>query len=370
MRDDETNGVTVPPDDEIWETLVHFSRTPLEPDEAARLQRWVAEDPTRRDMVLAVQRLAAAAAHPAPRRRSEEAWTRVHGRLATGDVEQAPERVNRGAARISGALRATVTDARARRRRARWVVQLAVAAAVVGVVVARAQIRDYVTAWLAARAPMHTLATGIGERIEVRLDDGSGVVLGPVSRLRYGKLTGARTRTVELEGEGYFTVAPDRAHPFTVLAGTAAVQAVGTAFDVRAYAGDSVVRVVTTHGRVALRPRAARGQLGTLVDRGQQGTLDESGFAVVTAADTGRAVGWMRDRVSYDLAPLPSLLRDLERRYDLRFELNDLNDTTLRSMRVTITFDHATADEVVEQLAATIGARAHRTGDVVELGVR
>lgn len=367
MRNDERNGVSVPPDDEIWETLVHFSRTPLEPAEAARLQRWVAEDPTRRDMVLAVQRLAAAAAHPAPRRRSEEAWARVHGRLATGQAEQAAARAASGAERISGALRAQVLEARARRRRTRWVVQLAIAAALVGVVAARGTIRDYVNAWLAARAPTHTLATGIGERIEVRLDDGSGVVLGPMSRLRYGKLTGARTRTVELDGEGYFTVAPDRAHPFTVLAGSAAVQAVGTAFDVRAYTGDSVVRVVTTHGRVALRPRAAKGQLGTLVDRGQQGTLDESGFAVVTAADTARAIGWMTDRVSYELVPLPSLLQDLERRYDLRFELND---TTLRSMHVTITFDHATADDAVQQLAATIGARAHRNGDVVELGVR
>ena len=59
MRNDDDGGALAPQnDDEVWATLVRFSRTPLSAEDRMALEQWSAEDATRRDMVRAVQRLA------------------------------------------------------------------------------------------------------------------------------------------------------------------------------------------------------------------------------------------------------------------------------------------------------------------------
>lgn len=379
MPTDDGGGAGMPPHDErIWTTLAHFSRAPLGADDAAALEQWLGDDPTRRDMVHAVQRLAAVARQRPLPQRSAAAWVRVSARMeeprgasttsAAAVAEPTAAAPAARAPRRAPAQRMTraITPA-PRRRRVVLSAVLALAAAMSAVVVERDRIESFVESRVAAAEPMRELATHVGERIDVRLDDGSTVALGPMSRLRYGRLAGRRTRRVELEGEAYFTVASDKAHPFDVTAGYATVQAVGTAFDVRAYPGDSVIQVLTRHGRVTLRPRAVVGRVGTVVDPGQRGTLDTMGVTVVTAADVDRMLGWLNGRLSYDLVPLDVVLRDLERRFDLQFALAD---STLRGLRVTVTFDHASAADVVAQLAETLDVRYARHGRFVQLGTR
>ncbi|HEU4642103.1 MAG TPA: FecR domain-containing protein [Gemmatimonadaceae bacterium] len=356
MRIDDEGGMeTLPHDDPVWTALVRFSRTPLSAEDAAELERWVADDPMRRDMVRAVQRLGAMARQRPPRRRSVAAWERVRARMADGEPPRAL-----GPATEIGLHRAP--------SRRRMLVAIAgLAASMVAAVAQRERIASTIEEWLAAAAPQREVATRVGERRTVHLDDGTTVTLGPLSRLRYGRLAGARRRTVQLEGEAYFAVAPDTTHPFSVLARFAAVQVVGTAFDVRAYPGDSVVQVLTTHGRVALRSRDAVARGGALVERGERGTVNPSGYVHVGTADVARGTAWTSGRLNYQLVPLDALLRDLTRWYDLDFTVAD---SSLARVRVTITLDGATAGDAVEQLAAALQVPYRRIGRAVILGAR
>lgn len=83
----------------------------------------------------------------------------------------------------------------------------------------------------------------------VLLDDGSVLELNGASQV--GVRFTADTRRVRLiAGEAHFTVAKNAARPFVVDAGTVAVRAVGTAFNVRFGPGN--VEVLVTEGRVAV----------------------------------------------------------------------------------------------------------------------
>jgi ferric-dicitrate binding protein FerR (iron transport regulator) len=356
--DDE--NVNVPSlDDPLWATLVRFSRTPLASEDAAEMERWLAEDPMRRDMVRAVQRLASMARDGQRSRRSLEAWARVSERLPEVDV--LPPTPRSAPQLVFGAQRSS-------NRTRRYVLAAALAAGVVAIVVQRDQIAQIIDGWFAAPpVPMRELATRVGERATIKLEDGSTVIVGPMSKLRYGKLVGVSERSLQLEGEAFFDVAPDPAHPFRVLADYATVQVVGTAFDVRAYPRDTVVQVTTARGKVALRSRISRDDGGgALVERGQRGTVDTSGYVrVVSGADVERDIGWTRGQLSYQLVPLDALLQDLGRWYDVDFALAT---PSLANVRVTITFDSATADDAVTQLAALLDVPHSRRGRVVTLG--
>ncbi|HXE57163.1 MAG TPA: FecR domain-containing protein, partial [Gemmatimonadales bacterium] len=205
-----------------------------------------------------------------------------------------------------------------------------------------------------------------GGRAMLGLPDGTRVVLGPETRLRYAMDDGSAERLVYLDGVAHFHVAADPRRPFVVHAGAGAVQVVGTVFGVRAYADDSVLAVVVAEGRVALRPEGGRMGSGTMLEPGQRGLLGEDGvLRVESAVDVARELGWIEGRLAYDLVPLDAVVRDLERWFDLRIALAD---SSLAGVRITLTLDAASADAALRRLAAVLDARYTRDGRDVRIG--
>jgi transmembrane sensor len=93
--------------------------------------------------------------------------------------------------------------------------------------------------------------TAIGQQEEVLLPDDSVMTLNTNSEatVHYGD----EVRRVRLlKGEAHFVIAPASERPFSVVAGTGTVSAVGTAFNV--YLKGDVVEVTVTEGVVEVRP--------------------------------------------------------------------------------------------------------------------
>lgn len=100
------------------------------------------------------------------------------------------------------------------------------------------------------------LASGIGEIRTVPLADGSTMTLDTDSAVRLAFTRGER-RLILLRGRARFDVAHDPARPFIVLAGSGAVIARGTLFDVSFLGGQ--VRVALLRGSVDVRQDSAGG---------------------------------------------------------------------------------------------------------------
>jgi len=65
------------------------------------------------------------------------------------------------------------------------------------------------------------------------LPDGSVVVLNKRSVIFYPKQFSANTRTINFEGEAFFSVTPDKNKPFIIHTGDVGIKVVGTSFNVR-----------------------------------------------------------------------------------------------------------------------------------------
>lgn len=74
-----------------------------------------------------------------------------------------------------------------------------------------------------------------GQRVSVKLADGSSVILNPSSRLRVPNAFESKQREVLLEGEGFFKVAKNPSKPFIVATEKYNVRVLGTEFNVFAY---------------------------------------------------------------------------------------------------------------------------------------
>lgn len=210
---------------------------------------------------------------------------------------------------------------------------------------------------------MQVARTAPGQRERLRLPDGSQVMLGVASSLRYPTAFATGSREVTLEGEAYFEVAHDSLHSFTVRAGDLIARDIGTAFAVRAYPEDSSARVVVRTGRVAVR--AARGvSVETVVAPGQLARIDRGASTLVLPADTAVWFAWTEGRLVLEGTPLRDALPELGRWFNLEFRLAD---STLGDVPLTVTLRTQPTEDVLNNLAASLGLRQRRVGRVVTL---
>lgn len=187
------------------------------------------------------------------------------------------------------------------RVRSRWLPLVAAAAALLAVGLA------YI-AWPNHNTTMQRYASGIGARREIRLADGSQIVLGAATALRTRLADGRRA--VELErGEALFRVVHDPRRPFLVRAGVVTIQDIGTAFDVRR-TGEQVT-ISVAEGRV----RVADGHGGSLeAGAGQAIRFDPAHPAMqVIAIDPAQVATWRDGRLDFDNEPLPVVVANINR---------------------------------------------------------
>jgi ferric-dicitrate binding protein FerR (iron transport regulator) len=89
-----------------------------------------------------------------------------------------------------------------------------------------------------------------GERKKVVLPDSTTVHLNSGSRLSYNKDFGKGNRQVWLNGEAFFEVTKDAAHPFLVNTDRMTVKVLGTVFNVKAYNTKEDIETTVVEGKV------------------------------------------------------------------------------------------------------------------------
>jgi transmembrane sensor len=217
-------------------------------------------------------------------------------------------------------------------------------------------------------AQLRVATTGRGERARLHLSDGTLVILGAASTLRYPADLSGGSRELFLEGEAYFEVTHDAKRPFRVHAGRATAEDLGTRFGVRAYDGDSTVRVVVADGEVALGIATPSTAARAVLKRGQLGRLvDGQTVASVRQVDPDRYLGWTTGRLEFDDVPLAEAAAQLERWYAVEIRIAD---SKVASQRLTASFANESLTEVLAVLAPALDVRFERRGDTVVVSQR
>ena len=330
------------------------------PEEAGAIQAWIAADSARGELleqVRAVWRLTGDTSRPWDLAGARDRLLRVRGRHAAQRSGGLPTR-----SQATGLLKMVPARPVPVSRRlwlaSPWVLRIAVA--LVLVIAGRA-------AWQvhAPAVPVHEYVTAPGQRLAVSFSDGSRVLLGVASRLRVPRDYGVRARAVELEGEAYFVVRHDPAHPFLVRTAHGTTEDLGTEFDVRAYREERSLQVVVATGRVALRRAGGGGPDSLLLRPRDRGVIDAAGTVTISSGvSLQHYLGWIRGTLQFDDASLDSVLAQLERWYDLDIQTPD---RSLQRARLTIAFTTASPDEALSTLARVLGARFTREDRAVRL---
>jgi transmembrane sensor len=178
---------------------------------------------------------------------------------------------------------------------------------------------------VASDAPrVEAFATAIGENRSVTLRDGSLLTLNTNSLVEV-TIT-EKVRELQLRrGEAHFEVAHDSARPFVVSAGTHAVVAVGTAFNIRLKPA-SAMDVLVTSGKVRVTSAGQTPAAEPLVVAGQLlelGTDGRQRVRTLDAAAVESRLAWRRGVLIFDGDTLASALDEMARYMSTRIEFAD-----------------------------------------------
>jgi transmembrane sensor len=177
-----------------------------------------------------------------------------------------------------------------------------------------------------------SVTTAAGEHTTVSLPDGSTAELNGASTLTYARgfssLLGTEppARRVTLNGEAFFSIVSDD-RPFRVETANARVEVLGTSFHVRSRPEQNTpeTAVAVTSGRVRVTGRDESSSAAAVV-------LDEAGEmsriigtaepAAPRPIDLKYVQAWRQGGFAMADAALPTILRELEHRFDTSLQLD------------------------------------------------
>ncbi|MDE7373720.1 MAG: FecR domain-containing protein, partial [Odoribacter sp.] len=164
-----------------------------------------------------------------------------------------------------------------------------------------------------------------GKGYTLKLADRSVVTLNAESRIKFPTRFTEAERRIVLNGEAYFDVARDEAHPFVVEFAEGAVRVLGTEFNIKAYEGQHTcatlvegrVEVLAADETVVLQP----GELCEILPEGLS----------VCEADLMSVLAWKNGEFVFKEASWQQVAEELERWYDVEmvYDVAEMADMKL-----------------------------------------
>ncbi|TCD02915.1 FecR family protein [Pedobacter psychroterrae] len=160
----------------------------------------------------------------------------------------------------------------------------------------------------------NTLTTALGETYILTLPDKSKVWMNAASSLTYSATLGERGgRRVKLEGEAYFQITKDKAHPFVVESRGQTVEVLGTHFNVNSYADEAAITTTLIEGSVKV---TANGHHQVIKPNEQ--ALSSGGKITVRTVDVEEIVDWKDGDFYFNNLSLRNAMRKIARWYNVK----------------------------------------------------
>lgn len=193
------------------------------------------------------------------------------------------------------------------------------------------------------------LTTASTEEQAVILAEGTEVQLNRDTRFRYPESFTGTNRTVFLdEGEAFFEVTRDEAHPFIVKTGAAQIQVLGTAFNVRNETG---LVVSVSHGKVQVEVPGSQGQ-SLILTKGEEARYDPNTGTLKKDTVELNTLAWKTDSLLFRNTPLVEVVSDISRYFHTEIRLEN---SELAPLRLTSTFVKEPLGVVLEMLELQYG---------------
>jgi len=188
------------------------------------------------------------------------------------------------------------------------------------------------------------------------LPDGSVVTLNKRSSLSYPETFKGGTRSVQLKGEAFFNITPDKSKPFIIEANGTNIKVVGTSFNVKT--GDDKTEVIVETGIVEVSKKKNKVKLNPH----EKATVSKNSDTPVKETNDDELYGYYKNNEFIcEHTPLYRLADVLNDAYGVHIVVTG----NVANRQITTTFKNRSLDEVLTVIAETLGVRIERNGNEI-----
>jgi ferric-dicitrate binding protein FerR (iron transport regulator) len=191
------------------------------------------------------------------------------------------------------------------------------------------------------------------------LPDGSYATLNKNSTLTYPAVFTGKTRKVQLKGEAFFNVSPNKQKPFIIDVNDVQVRVVGTSFNVRSIDGETEIVVETGVIQVSKADTTVE------LKAGERILFEAADTAARVVASDDKLYNYYVTRVfECDNTPLWKLVEKLNEAYGVNINIKRVE---LKKLPLTVTFNDESLDVILEIISQTLMIKVSRTENEITL---
>jgi len=201
-------------------------------------------------------------------------------------------------------------------------------------------------------------STPAGEKMKIQLPDQTIVMLNSRSTVRFDADFSRTHRVVELQGEAFFEIKPNKALPFVVKTGEVYTTAVGTAFNARSKEGK--INISLTEGKV----NVSHDQDELTLIPGQAAIFDplKGSDLELGTFDPLVVTAWKEGKIFFKSKVLGDILQDLEDWYGVAFHIDE--EVDLRR-KITGIIDNNDLEDIMTGLSFSLDLEYNINGNLV-----
>jgi len=188
----------------------------------------------------------------------------------------------------------------------------------------------------------------------VDLPDGSKVWLNSSSYIVCPQQFSGKFRELELEGEGYFEVVPNKDWPMLIKTSKDhSVKVTGTKFNLSAYSNDNKLIVTLISGEVSLINNKKKSEI-KLSPKQELVVIEEREAKLLENPNISNKTAWKEGLLLFDNTPMEDVVKKMERWYGVNFVIKD---SLIYDYRFTAKFRSESITQVLEILRLSSNIR-------------
>lgn len=204
-----------------------------------------------------------------------------------------------------------------------------------------------------------------GQKSEITLPDGSHVWLNSASKITYTSEYNDKQRLILLDGEAYFEVAHNKDVPFIVKSGDFEVLALGTKFNVKAYADEDDIVATLIEGKV----RTSAGEHSAILHPNEETLYFKTTGAMASrpVSYTDHAVPWRNNELVFDGENLREIAALLQRMYNVEIIFSD---SSVANYSFTGVVRNNSLTNVLDLITSTAPVQYRTYGNTIKFSAR
>jgi transmembrane sensor len=164
----------------------------------------------------------------------------------------------------------------------------------------------------------NTLAVPKGSKpLQLLLADGTMTWINAGSSLTFPSEFIGKERKVSMTGEVFFKVAKNKHMPFKVNANGTETEALGTQFNINAYADQPNTKITLVEGSIRVEKRVSKLLIGSLIVKPNQQVIAEKELTLIKEANIEETTAWRDGQFYFEGADIKVVMNQISKWYDL-----------------------------------------------------